>query len=179
MNTFLLNYYLKTVFTSSCGLLFKGALQPILLNKSPTADEKAHFCFQNCCEVLSCEVHVKYIFSLYNIQYIHTVFPVLRPLFPLMVLFHCTVRFSMCDKWVAVNRIRQWLRTKIAEINANAMTYEIKRPHVLKSGLIKCWQRWKEYENIYSSKSTITLVTFYLSTSKSTSLKIYSSKSKK
>ncbi len=32
---------------------------------------------------------------------------------------------------------------------------------------------------LYSSKSTITLLKFYLSTSKSTSLKIYSSKSKK
>ncbi len=88
MNTFLLNYYLKTsshpLAAYSLKLLY--IFQPIVLNKSPTADEKAHFCFQNCCEVLSCEVHVKYIFSLLTPS-----FPVLRPLFPLMVLFHCMV----------------------------------------------------------------------------------------
>ncbi len=37
----------------------------------------------------------------------------------------------------------------------------------------------KSTKILYSSKSTITLLKFYLSTSKSTSLKIYSSKSKK
>ncbi len=37
----------------------------------------------------------------------------------------------------------------------------------------------KSTKILYSSKSTITLMTFYLSTSKSTSLKIFSSKSKK
>ncbi len=37
----------------------------------------------------------------------------------------------------------------------------------------------KSKKILYSSKSTITLLKFYLSTSKSTSLKIYSSKSKK
>ncbi len=37
----------------------------------------------------------------------------------------------------------------------------------------------KSTKLLYSSKSTITLLKFYLSTSKSTSLKIYSSKSKK
>ncbi len=37
----------------------------------------------------------------------------------------------------------------------------------------------KSMKIFYSSKSTITLITFYLSTSKRTSLKIYSSKSKK
>ncbi len=37
----------------------------------------------------------------------------------------------------------------------------------------------KSTKIFYSSKSTITLLEFYLSTSKSTSLKIYSSKSKK
>ncbi len=42
-----------------------------------------------------------------------------------------------------------------------------------------CSRGGKSTKILYSSKSTITLLKFYLSTSKSTSLKIYSSKSKK
>ncbi len=43
------------------------------------------------------------------------------------------------------------------------------------------FKSYSEVERVifYSSKSTITLTTFYLSTNKSSSLKIYSSKSEK
>ncbi len=47
------------------------------------------------------------------------------------------------------------------------------------SNLIPGTRGGKSTKIFYSSKSTITLLKFYLSTSKSSSLKIYSSKSKK
>ncbi len=88
------------------------------------------------------------IFSLYTIFNIYTVFSCVKATVPSNGAFplHGTVQYvrqmSRCKPNTSM------VADEIAEINANAMTYEIKRPHVLKSGLIKCWQRWKEYENI-------------------------------
>ncbi len=50
---------------------------------------------------------------------------------------------------------------------------------ILVSELKVMFRGGKSTKILYSSKSTITLLKFYLSTSKSTSLKIYSNKSKK